>query len=68
MQIQRTTNQIVITLPLDVDIDGLQRLLNFLVYREITSKSRAKQEDANELARTFNKNWWDKNKHKFLGE
>jgi hypothetical protein len=40
--------------------------LNYLRYKEIVAKSKATQEDVDELARAVNKRWWEKNKHRLL--
>lgn len=66
MTIQRTDNQIIITLPGDVNIDGVQRLVDYLLYLEATKDSKAKQDDVDNLAREANKQWWEENKHRFL--
>ncbi len=66
MLIQQTQTEIIIRLPSNVDTEGLQRLINFLQYREMVAKSLATQEQIDELATQINKNWWDKNKDKFL--
>lgn len=65
MNIQRVGDELVIKIPANIDADGLQRLINFLVYREATSKSKATQEEVNDLAKQINKGWWERNKHKF---
>jgi hypothetical protein len=46
----------------------VQRLINYLLYKEATKDSKAKQEDVDELARQVNKQWWEKNKQRFLPE
>lgn len=65
MNIQRSGDQIVITLPASVNIDGVQRLINYLLYKEATQNSKAQQADVDALARAVNKQWWEKNKHRF---
>ena len=45
MTIQRVDNQIIITLPASIDLEGVQRLINYLLYKEATKDSKAKQED-----------------------
>lgn len=66
MLIERTDNEIIIRLPSSVDTNGIQRLLDFLRYKEVTSKSKAKQDDVDKLAREVNKEWWGKNKKRFI--
>jgi hypothetical protein len=68
MTIERIDNQIIIKLPGTVDLEGVQRLINFLLYKEATKDSKASQEDVDELAREVNKQWWEENKHRFLPE
>jgi len=68
MTIQRVDNQIIITLPASVGLEGVQRLINYLLYKEATKDSQAKQEDVDKLAREVNKQWWEENKHRFLPE
>ena len=67
MTIQRTDTEILITLPASINIDGLQRLLDYLLYKEATKDSQAKQDDVDVLARQVNKEWWAKNHHRFIG-
>jgi hypothetical protein len=68
MTIERIDNQIIIKLPGTVDLEGVQRLINYLLYKEATKDSKARQEDVDELAREANKQWWEMNKHRFLPE
>lgn len=66
MQIERTTDEIVIRIPSYVDTQGLQRLIDFLTYREATAKSKAKQIDVDKFAAEVKKGWWDENKSRFV--
>ncbi|RMG24124.1 MAG: hypothetical protein D6730_13155 [Bacteroidetes bacterium] len=68
MIIERTSEQIIIKLPLTINIEEIQRFLNYLRYKELTAKSRATQADADALAKDVNKSWWEKNKQRFLPE
>ena len=68
MTIERVNNEIIIRIPDIVDPDKVQRLINYLVYQEATSKSEARQEDVGQLSSEINKNWWEKNKDRFLKE
>ena len=43
MQIERTNKEILIRLSLGTDLVGLQRVLDYLKFREIASKSKASQ-------------------------
>ena len=64
MTIQRTDTEILITLPASMNIDGLQRLINYLLYKEATQGSEAKQADVDLLAREVNNSWWENNKNR----
>ena len=66
MIVERTSNQIVIKVYPEVDTFGFQRIMDYLDYLEITSKSKATQEDADRLADELNENWWAKNRKKFI--
>jgi hypothetical protein len=67
MLIERTTNnQIVITVSSSVDSFGLQRLIDYVKYLEVTSKSKAKQSDVDKLADDVNASWWKKNHKRFI--
>ena len=68
MLIERTKSEIVIRLSSKVNTYGLQRLMDYLNYQELTSTSQAKQSDIDDLARDVNKNWWNNNKHRFIKE
>lgn len=50
MIIERISNQIVIKESQQVDTFGFQRIMDYLDYLEITSKSKATQDDADRLA------------------
>jgi hypothetical protein len=68
MLIEKTKSEIVIRVSSKINTFGLQRLMDYLKYQELTSSSKAKQSDIDELARAVNKNWWNKNKHRFISE
>lgn len=66
MIIERTNDQILIKVSPKVDAFGFQRIMDYLDYLEITSKSTATQGDADKLADELNENWWKKNRKKFI--
>lgn len=69
MIVTRENNEIVIRIPDTItDLDGLQDLLDYLVYRSIVTKSTATEEQIDELSREVNSSWWAENKHRFLPE
>lgn len=68
MTIERTNTEIIIRLSPELKIEELQRFLNYLKFKEIAQKSKAKPTDALDLAKEVNKSWWEKNKGKYLPE
>jgi len=66
MIIERTDKEIVIRIPDNVDIEGVQKFINYIRYKELTSGSKAEQKDADSLADKIDKNWWLKNKDRFI--
>lgn len=66
MVIERTNKEVIIRLPSYVNTDGLQRLVDYLTYKEATAKSKAKQSDVDLLAKEVKKGWWENNKSRFV--
>ena len=66
MLIERTKDEVIIRLPSYVDTEGVQRLVDYLSYKEATSKSKAKQADVDKLAKGVKKGWWQKNRSRFI--
>lgn len=64
--IERTNKEIIFRLPVDIDIAGLQRIVDYLKYKETILKSEANEEQANELADESKKRWWAENKTRFI--
>ena len=66
MVIERTESEVIIRLPADVKIDELQDMIDYLAYKESTSKSEATQEDVDELANKVKLGWWSKNRSRLV--
>ena len=66
MFIERTSDEVIIRLPASVDTTGLQRLVDYLVYKEVTANSKAKQEQVDKLSAEVKKGWWKKNRKRFI--
>lgn len=64
MILERTKKEIVIRLPLNVDLSELQAMLDYLSYKELSSKSKAKQSDADTISSVINKSIMKKVKEK----
>ncbi len=66
MVIERTSDQILLRISANVDKFGIQRILDYIEYLELTSKSGAMQKDADDLAEELNRNWWQENRDRFI--
>lgn len=54
MILERTETEILVRLPLNVDLTELQNMIDFLRYKELTATSVAKQKDADQLTEEAN--------------
>jgi hypothetical protein len=69
MTIERKGMELIIKLSVEgMDTDSIQRLINYLKYRELVSKSKATQAEIDNLASEINKNWWNTHRSKFIKE
>ncbi len=66
MTIESKENEIIITISSSVNLEDIQKSLDFIRYKEILSKSKATQADADRLAAQINKDCWHKNKSKYV--
>jgi hypothetical protein len=66
MLIQRTKNEILISLPKSLKTEELQEVLDFLNFKAAISNSKAKQSDIDKLAKEVKKGWWTRNRKKFI--
>ena len=67
LKIERTSQEIIIRLPSDWEVEDLQRLLDYLSYKRAVQKSKATKEEIAKLAKEVKKGWWEKNKDRFPG-
>ncbi len=65
--IEKTDEAIWIKLPPDTAETDIKHFLSYFSYVNLVSKSQAKQEEIDELAREVKKGWWEKNKARFKG-
>ena len=66
MIIEKNKDQILIKVSPKVDAFGFQRIIDYIEYLELISKSSASQSDADKLANELNQSWWNKNKDSFV--
>ena len=66
MTLVKEKGNVIITIPSSfLKDDDVQRLLDYIRYKAIVSKSKATQKDIDKLAIQANKGWWEKNKLRF---
>lgn len=68
MIVERNNNEIVIRISSDVNIEEVQRFLNYLRCKETFSKSKATQAEADQFSQEANQKLWEKNKDLYLKE
>lgn len=66
MVIERTNNEIIFRLPADTDTIVLERIINYLKYKEAIRNSEGTEDQANKLAKESKKDWWAENKIRFI--
>ena len=66
MNIERTETELLIRIPLSSDVERNQNLIDGLRYLELTSASKATQDDVDALATSVNSEWLKKNKDRIL--
>lgn len=66
MDIKGTDSEILFRLPANIDTLGLQRMIDYLKYKEEIAESNADQTQIDKLAKESKVNWWKENKHRFV--
>ena len=67
LTIERTDREIIIRLPLDLGVNDIQRMLDYLAYKQAIQNSQATQEQIDDLAKEAKSGWWERNKDRFPG-
>jgi len=60
MIIERKNNEILVRLSSQTNTSDLQDMLDYLEYKELVSRSKAKQKDIDELAKQVNRSMMEK--------
>jgi len=68
MIIERTKNEVIIRLPSSLDTSDLEEMVDFIRFKEITSKSKATRDQADTLIKEIKKGRWEANRKRLLGE
>jgi hypothetical protein len=64
MIIERNKNEVVFRLQGNIDVDILQDMTDLFEFMEISSKSKATQQDIDKLVKTIKKGRWEKTRKK----
>jgi hypothetical protein len=68
MLIERNNKEFIIRIPASVNITEIQDVLNFIRYKELTSRFKVKQSQVDAISSSINKKWWKKNSKKIMNE
>lgn len=66
MVIERENDTIVIRPNGNINMDAVQKVIDYVNILEIVSQSKGTKEDAAKLADEIDFKWWTANKHRFL--
>lgn len=67
LSIEQTDKEIIIRLPLDLGVADIQRMLDYLAYKQAVKDSQATPQQIASLAKEVKEGWWEKNRHRFPG-
>ena len=65
MRIERTDKEIIIRLPLGLDVNDIQKMIDYLSYKSAVQESQASDDEIASLANEVKKGWWNNNQHRF---
>ncbi len=60
MQVERVDNEVIIRLPGSIDTTDLEEMVDFIRFKEITSKSKATWDEVDLLVKEIKKGRWKK--------
>lgn len=66
MRVEQTDKEIIIKVSSAKDLSGLDRILDYLKFWEIASKSEALPDEIESLAKESKSTWWEENKRRFV--
>ena len=66
MIIEKTSKELIIRLSASLDISDLEEMVEYLRYKEITSKSRATKTDVENLVSDIKKGRWAKARKRLI--
>jgi hypothetical protein len=66
MVIERLNQDIIIRPTTGINMIAVQKVIDYINVLEIAAQNKGTEEQAEELAKEVNANWWKENKHRFL--
>jgi hypothetical protein len=66
METIREKNRIILEFDRVEDAEKVQRAIDAHRYLQIVQKSKATEEEIQELADEIKQTWWDENKHRYI--
>ncbi|MEO6685483.1 MAG: hypothetical protein ABIN24_05940 [Dyadobacter sp.] len=66
MIIERQNQDIIIKTNGSINMTAVQKVIDYINVLEIVSENGGTEEQASELAREANKNWWNQNRSRFI--
>lgn len=67
MVIERQDDKIVIEPSAGINMSAVQQVIDYINALEIVSQNQGTEAQAAEIAREVNREWWQKNRERFLG-
>ncbi|MEM6769498.1 MAG: hypothetical protein AAF597_02840 [Bacteroidota bacterium] len=65
--VERTSEAILIKLPLDTSPKDIQHVLDYFEYVKLVNQSQATEDDISALAKEAKSGWWQSNQERFRG-
>jgi hypothetical protein len=66
MVIERLNQDIIIRPTTGINMVAVQKVIDYINVLEIAAQNKGTEEQAGELAKEVDANWWKENKHRFL--
>ena len=66
MIIERQNQDIIIKASSEINMSAVQKLIDYINVLEIVTENKGTEEQALELSREANKNWWNQNRSRFI--
>ena len=66
MTVERINDELIIRLPVFMNIEAMQKTIDLISLKEATARSVATQEEIDLLSDEANKGWWAKNRSRYI--